>query len=411
MTSATQATVTVARGDASQPGGAVTQALSDDERSACAVLADSLAASRVVAALSPILCLATLAAVVWHPVRSSAVLGAEGLVFPLVFSVVFLLVLLLLLLALMLAERVLASRVELDARLFDRLADGRLADLAALDAGLRQVFDIPEHKRGRPLAPRLAGASRLQRWHFGVVAALLVLAVATSFTYQLERTLQPTTMLQTLLNALAVITGQAIRLFSLALTGVRPLWIGSLPQATQRVYFANHCSHGDFVLIWTTLPGALRRRTRPVAGRDYWETSALRRFIGGRVFKALLIDRLPPPGAPSPVDEMAAALQRGESLILFPEGTRNTTDAPMLPFKSGLFHLSRQCPNVELVPVWIDNIRRVIPKGQWLPVPMVCSVSYGAPLVLDTDEDKDHFLQRAQAAVRALQPSESLATS
>ena len=185
MTSATQATVTVARGDASQPGGAVTQALSDDERSACAVLADSLAASRVVAALSPILCLATLAAVVWHPVRSSAVLGAEGLVFPLVFSVVFLLVLLLLLLALMLAERVLASRVELDARLFDRLADGRLADLAALDAGLRQVFDIPEHKRGRPLAPRLAGASRLQRWHFGVVAALLVLAVATSFTYQL----------------------------------------------------------------------------------------------------------------------------------------------------------------------------------------------------------------------------------
>ena len=137
----------------------------------------------------------------------------------------------------------------------------------------------------------------------------------------------------------------------------------------------------------------------------------MRRFIGARVFKALLIDRQPLPGAPSPVDEMAAALQRGESLILFPEGTRNTTDAPMLPFKSGLFHLGRQCPDVELIPVWIDNIRRVIPKGQWLPVPMVCSVSYGAPLVLEADEDKDHFLQRAQAAVRALQPSESLATS
>ena len=218
-------------------------------------------------------------------------------------------------------------------------------------------------------------------------------------------------MLQTLLNALAFITGQAIRFFSLALTGVRPLWLGSLPRATRRIYFANHCSHGDFVLIWTTLPGALRRHTRPVAGRDYWESSALRRFIGARVFKALLIDRQPLPGAPSPVDEMAAALQRGESLILFPEGTRNTTDAPMLPFKSGLFHLGRQCPDVELIPVWIDNIRRVIPKGQWLPVPMVCSVSYGAPLVLEADEDKDHFLQRAQAAVRALQPSESLATS
>ena len=205
-----------------------------------------------------------------------------------------------------------------------------------------------------------------------------------------------------------IATGELIMFFARALTGVRPVWRGALPQPSLRVYFANHGSHGDFVLIWTTLPGRMRRATRPVAGQDYWTASSLKRFIGSQVFNALLIDRKPAPGAPSPVDDMAEALRRGESLIIFPEGTRNTTEAPLLPFKSGLFHLSRRLPQVELVPVWIDNIRRVIPKGQWLPVPMVCSVSYGAPLAIDPEEEKDAFLRRAEAAVLALRPQESI---
>lgn len=203
--------------------------------------------------------------------------------------------------------------------------------------------------------------------------------------------------------------GELIMLFARAMTGVRGLWRGTSATAATRVYFANHSSHGDLVLIWTTLPAPLRRRTRPVAGQDYWLASGLRRFIGVRVFNALLIDRQPPPGAPSPVDAMVDALARGESLIFFPEGTRNTGDEVLLPFRSGLYHLGLRCPQVELVPVWIDNIRRVIPKGQWLPVPMICSVSYGAPLQVAPGEDKATFLKRAEAAVLALRPSESIA--
>jgi 1-acyl-sn-glycerol-3-phosphate acyltransferase len=127
------------------------------------------------------------------------------------------------------------------------------------------------------------------------------------------------------------------------------------------------------------------------------------------VFRALLINRHPQPGEPSPVDQMAQTLADGDSLIIFPEGTRNTGESPLLPFKSGLYHLAQQYPDAELVPVWIDNIRRVIPKGEWIPVPMICTVSFGEPLVRQPLETKDAFLARACEAVLALRPAESLA--
>ena len=191
------------------------------------------------------------------------------------------------------------------------------------------------------------------------------------------------------------------------LTGAQAFWRGSRPTAAQRIYFANHASHGDFVLLWASLPPWLRRRTRPVAGADYWNRSALRRFVGGRVFRAVLIDRERREGSPDPVEQMAQALDGGDSLIIFPEGTRNTTDAVLLPFKSGLFHLANRCPRAELVPVWINNLARVMPKGELVPIPLLCTVGFGPALVRIEDEDKAAFLARARAALLALRPDDS----
>lgn len=204
---------------------------------------------------------------------------------------------------------------------------------------------------------------------------------------------------------LADITGRAIILFARFLTAVRALWQGVEPVPVQRVYFANHTSNGDFILLWSVLPPRMRVKTRPVAALDYWLSTPLRAFIGREVFRAVLIDRRPEARVADPVAQMADALDEGASLILFPEGQRNASDAALLPFKSGLYHLARMRPGVDLVPVWIENLNRVMPKGEIVPVPLLCTVTFGSPLRLAEEEEKASFLERASGALLALRPA------
>jgi 1-acyl-sn-glycerol-3-phosphate acyltransferase len=196
----------------------------------------------------------------------------------------------------------------------------------------------------------------------------------------------------------------AVTIFARIVTGVRGEWRGCLPEARQRIYFANHSSHGDFVLIWTVLPAALRHSTRPVAAADYWRQGRLRRFIGERVFDAVLIDRDAVGREVDPIEILLATLDRGASLIFFPEGTRNTTDQRLLPFRSGLYRLASARPQVELVPVWIDNLNRVLPKGEFIPLPLLCSVTFGCPLSVAPQEESGPFRERSRAALLALAP-------
>jgi 1-acyl-sn-glycerol-3-phosphate acyltransferase len=189
------------------------------------------------------------------------------------------------------------------------------------------------------------------------------------------------------------------------LSGAQVRWTQPLAGDRQRIYFANHTSHLDFVLLWSSLPPSLRERARPVAGRDYWERGRIRRYLSSRVFNAVLIDR---PGvgetadrgaavvaARAGIQRMAEAMGDRWSLIVFPEGTRGN-GADVAPFKSGLYHLAMMRPEVELVPVYLDNMNRILPKGESLPVPMLGRVIFGAPMHLEAGEDKGVFLARAR---------------
>lgn len=182
------------------------------------------------------------------------------------------------------------------------------------------------------------------------------------------------------------------------LTGAQARWIGCAPLDTHRIYFANHTSHVDFLLIWAVLPGQLRKKTRPVAALDYWSRGAVRRYLIDSVFRGVLVSRGHVEREHNPIDAMRQALDGGASLILFPEGTRGP-GGDVQPFKPGLYHLAAARPDVELVPVWIDNSYRVMPKGLPLPIPLLCSVAFGKPARLEPSEQKPEFLARMRQLV------------
>lgn len=254
---------------------------------------------------------------------------------------------------------------------------------------------------------------------------------------------------------LAKFTGWALLVAIRLLTGAQARWWGCPPKAEQRIYFANHQSHLDLVMIWAALPEELRSITRPIAARDYWATTPFKRWITTEVFNAIYVERggsapVPPTTAPparpappapaqriepsfdavvqtelplappaaetvepaapvvpgsaealAPLQPLIEALHSGDSIIIFPEGTRGHTGEPQ-KFKSGLFTLAQMFPEVVLVPAWIDNVQRVMPKGEVVPVPILCSVTFGEPVRLEEGEERRPFLDRAREAVVAL---------
>ena len=199
---------------------------------------------------------------------------------------------------------------------------------------------------------------------------------------------------------LAKVFGYALLGFVRLLTGAQARWYGSPPKAEQRIYFANHQSHADLVMIWAALPEELRSITRPIAARDYWTKSDFKRWITTAVFNAVYVDR-ERQGDEDPLQPLIDALQSGDSLIIFPEGTRGHAAEPQA-FKAGLYNLALRFPDVVLVPAWIANVQRVMPKGEVVPVPVLCSVTFGAPIRLEPGEERRAFLDRACAAVIAL---------
>lgn len=184
------------------------------------------------------------------------------------------------------------------------------------------------------------------------------------------------------------------------LVGAYPRWMGCTADSVQRIYFANHTSHIDTLAIWAALPMRLRLHTHPVAALDYWG-QGFRRYMATRALRAILIDRARDTRTTDPLEPLIQALSEGKSLILFPEGTRSHSATPSA-FKSGLYRLASAFAQVQLVPVYLENLHRSLPKGAFLPIPMTCTVRFGTPLQLVPDETKEAFLERARGEVMRL---------
>ena len=184
------------------------------------------------------------------------------------------------------------------------------------------------------------------------------------------------------------------------LVGAHPRWVGAAPNTAQSIYFTNHTSHLDTLALWVALPANVRAKTRPVAAKDYWGRGKIKRFIALKVLNAVLIEREVSRHS-DPLAPLLAALAAGDSLIIFPEGTRKAQVEPS-DFKGGLYHLAEAFPQAQLVPVYLDTLHRSMPKGSHLPVPLICTVRFGAVLALQANEHKKAFLTRARAAILSL---------
>jgi 1-acyl-sn-glycerol-3-phosphate acyltransferase len=197
-----------------------------------------------------------------------------------------------------------------------------------------------------------------------------------------------------------MLTETLLTLIARVISGASVRWVQSQPDTCQRVYFANHTSHLDVILVWSALPTRIRRLTRPVAAKDYWTGGAVRRYLA-KTFNAMLIDRTEIKVHQSPVDLMLREIGRTQSIIMFPEGGRSTGEA-VGEFKSGLYYLAKKRPDLELIPVYINNMNRILPRGEFLPVPLLSSVTFGPPMWLESNEPKNEFLSRAREAVLRL---------
>ncbi|MDO4558606.1 MAG: lysophospholipid acyltransferase family protein [Planctomycetia bacterium] len=190
----------------------------------------------------------------------------------------------------------------------------------------------------------------------------------------------------------------AIALTARFISGATPRWIHSQPDTCQRIYFGNHTSNIDGPIIWATLPPQIRAVTRPVAASDYWKKSAVRRFVTQHVFNTILIDRKEVTIRNNPISIILREMGTRYSIIIFPEGRRSTI-GDMLEFKSGLYYLAKKRPDLEMIPVWLDNMNRILPRGEVLPLPLLSTVNFGPPIWLERGESKTDFLTRARNAI------------
>ena len=190
-----------------------------------------------------------------------------------------------------------------------------------------------------------------------------------------------------------------LRPFFTLFIGLRVRGRENLPARDPFILIANHSSHLDAASLLTLFPLSRLHRVRPVAARDYFERNALVSMLSHTLFNILPIARKDITQEDDPIGEMRRALERGESLILFPEGTRGAGPVPA-PFHSGIARLVERAPGVPVVPAYLADLGRSLPKGEFLPVPFFCEVRIGAPMV--PTGTREEVLARLEGAVKTL---------
>lgn len=191
----------------------------------------------------------------------------------------------------------------------------------------------------------------------------------------------------------------AIRPFMALFIGLRVRGREHLHSAAQFILIANHSSHLDTMSLLSLFPLNQLRRIRPVAAADYFERNAVVSLLTRTLFNILPIARTNITSENNPLRRMREAIEAGDSLIIFPEGTRGA-GGEIGEFRSGVAHVLAKLPNVPVLPAYLVNMGRSLPKGEFIPVPFFCEIRLGAPRVMTGS--RQEITGALEAAVREL---------
>ena len=177
----------------------------------------------------------------------------------------------------------------------------------------------------------------------------------------------------------------------------------SLRNIKQFILIANHNSHMDTMALMSAIPSRFIHRVHPIAARDFFGGSLFSRILMRYLVNATLIRRDREDPDRDPIDDMDKMLKKQRSLILYPEGSRGMP-GKMSNFKRGLGYLVQRNPNINVIPVYLENIYKTLPKGKKLILPYNCSIKFGQPIKFNSLEMED-ILKTAEKEILKIKES------
>jgi 1-acyl-sn-glycerol-3-phosphate acyltransferase len=178
-----------------------------------------------------------------------------------------------------------------------------------------------------------------------------------------------------------------------------------LPREGPAVLAGNHNSNLDALAIISLMPLRLLPKLRPVAAMDYFLTGGFRSWFANNIIGIIPVKRGSGKEGGNPLALADEALDRGEILVIFPEGTRGEPET-LQEFKKGIGHVAHAKPNVPVIPVFMHGLGKALPRGSMLLVPFNVIVSVGEPLY-GTDSYAE-FVSKLQKAMSDLAAAEKL---
>ncbi len=175
-----------------------------------------------------------------------------------------------------------------------------------------------------------------------------------------------------------------------------------LEKESQFIILANHNSHLDTITLLASIPSSILPKVKPVAAGDYFGKTKLGKWFSSYFINALLIDRKVSKTDPNeaPISKMLSELDKGNSLILFPEGTRGKPEE-LQPFKRGIGIILSKKPEIPYIPAFLSGMGKNLPKGNTIIVPFNSSIRFGKPKFVISEDSKE-ITKQIEADILAL---------